>query len=234
MRIQHQEHLPPSRKLPTKKVKREDGANGSTSAQPATTLDEDIYFAGASPYLNEGLLDSSLSMFDPALLAIGTPVPSTAIASGSGTPTPFALKPATAQAPLEIDAIDEDEEDVDSPEMSEAIAANPTLAADHVRYLCMLARHRYACQERDLLHEELASLQVKREQLFREKDGMVDEIFAAELGEEAESLLAPLQDEEIPTLKWQLANRTSLPQVGVRDWKEIKSRNQAPPEDEEE
>lgn len=205
MRVQHNESMPLSRKPPTKKGKLDDGS--------------DLGPSGMVMYHDE-LLDSSNAMYDPALLATGTPVPSAPIASGSATPrttTPFpAAHPQLPPAPTPAE---QDEDEPDDPEIAQAIDANPKLPPDQVRYLCYLARHRYANQEREGLLDELGRLEAKWKAITEEKDNMLDTIFRAEIGMEVEGIIRPIKDEDIAPLKWSLTNRTSLPNIGVRDVK---------------
>lgn len=201
MRVQHNESMPLSRKPPTKKGSKQDEPS---EAGPS----------GATTVFNEEALDSSNAMYDPALLATGTPVASAPIASGSATPritTPVSL-------PNPLPAADE-EEIPDDPEVAQAIEANPHIPPDQVRYLCYLARHKYAAQEREDLQAELDQLENKKEGIQQEKDTMLDTIFRREIGSEAEIVIRPIRDEDIPPLHWKLANRTSLPNIGVRDVK---------------
>lgn len=198
--MQHNESMPLSRKPPTKK--------GSKQDDPS-----EVGQAGMLG-LHEDVLDNANVMYDPALLATGTPVASAPIASGSATPriaTPFS-------APGQIH-INEDEEEPDDPEVLQAIEANPHMPSDQVRYLCYLARHKYAAQERENLQAELEHLESKKDGIQEEKDTMLDTIFRTEIGPEAETVIKPIRDEDIPALTWKLANRTSLPSVGVRDVK---------------
>jgi hypothetical protein len=202
MRVQHNESMPLSRKPPTKKSKQDEAVEASLSGMT---------------FFHEDMLDSSNAMYDPALLATGTPIPSAQIASGSATPritTPFALPP----QPFPGASVDEDEEP-DDPEILQAIDANPQLPPDQVRYLCFLARHRYAAQERQSLQTEFDQLESKKDGILQEKETMLDTIFRAEIGFEAEAVIRPIKDEDIPSLKWKLANRTSLPNIGRRDVK---------------
>ena len=184
--------------------------------------------AGVSNALmSDELLEGSTAMYDPALLAIGTPVPSAPIASGSATPrtvTPLHftnLYASSIAAPAT-----KEEEDTDSPEMQQAITANPTLPPDHVRYLCMLARHRFANLEKESLSAELEMLSRKKDLLFENKENMLDVIFRAEIGSQADKIIMPLADEDVPILRWNFANRTSLPNF-VRDIKDdVKAKTQ--------
>jgi len=200
MRVQHNESMPLSRKPPTKKGSKQD--------------DPSEVGALGVPTFHEDVLDSSNAMYDPALLATGTPVASAPIASGSATPritTPF-------PAPIQL-LLAEEEDESDDPEVLQAIQANPQIPADQVRYLCYLARHKYAAQERESLQAELDQLESKKDGIQQEKDTMLDTIFQSEIGPEAESVIKPIRDEDIPPLKWKLANRTSLPNIGIRDVK---------------
>lgn len=115
---------------------------------------------------------------------------------------------------------DEDDAELDSPEMAEAIQANPNMAPEQVRYLCMLGRHRAAWQERESLNAELARLQGKRDAIFEEKESMLSAILTAELGSEAEVVVKPVHPDDAPKLVWSLHNRTSLPNIGRREIKE--------------
>lgn len=194
--------MPLSRKPPTKKGSKQDDPS-EVGAPSVAAFQEDV-------------LDSSNAMYDPALLATGTPIASAPIASGSATPritTPFPAQNHLPPAP------GEDEEEADDPEVLQAIEANPHIPADQVRYLCYLARHKYAAHERENLQAELEQLESKKEGVQQEKDTMLDTILQAELGAEAEPIIKPIRDEDIPPLKWKLANRTSLPNIGVRDVK---------------
>lgn len=200
MRVQHHESMPLSRKPPTKKTSKHDEM--SENGPPGSSL------------FSEEMLDSSNAMYDPALLATGTPVVSAPIASGSATPrlsTPFS-GPNQPAAP--------EEEDIpDDPEVAQAIESNPHMSADQVRYLCYLARHKYAAQENQSLQAELEQLENKKDGIQQDKDTMLDTIFRKEIGPEAEVVIKPILDRDVPALKWKLANRTSLPNIGVRDVK---------------
>ncbi|KAL7009611.1 hypothetical protein EMMF5_000519 [Cystobasidiomycetes sp. EMM_F5] len=210
MRVQHLENLAPSRKPPTKKSKSEPEALAELDA------------SDSNPYGFQGeTLDAAYSMFDPALLATGEPVPSAAIASGSATPSSTQLIPSMSSARVASYPVlaPIEQEESDSPEMSQAISAHPEMLPDQVRYLCMLARHRYAYQERDSLLAELDSLSKIKHRLFVQKDALIDTIVGAQIGSEAVELLQPITNAEIPPLKWRLANRTSLDGIGVRDVK---------------
>lgn len=201
MRVQHNESMPLSRKPPTKK--------GGKQDEPSETG------LSSTAFFQEDVLDSSNAMYDPALLATGTPVPSAPIASGSATPRIAAPFPAPSNQPPSA----EEEDLPDDPEVTQAIEANPQMPPDQVRYLCYLARHKYAAQEREGLQAELDQLESKKESIQQDKDTMLDTIFRREIGPEAESVIKPLRDEDIPALHWKLANRTSLPNIGIRDVK---------------
>ena len=214
MRVQHHENLPPTRKPPTKKPKLECDANAASDLNSELGVN--------APPLAEEVLDSSTAMYDPALLAYGTPIPSAPIASGSATPrtvTPLQFNTFAVQPTAPGSHQDEEEEDVDSPEIQQAISANLNLPADQVRYLCMLARHHLASQDRENLSVELKALSKKEEMLLLDKEGMLDIIFRTEIGLQAESIIEPVKDQDIPILRWSLVNRTSLPNF-VRDTKD--------------
>ncbi|KAK9895390.1 hypothetical protein P389DRAFT_92650 [Cystobasidium minutum MCA 4210] len=210
MRVQHNESMPLSRKPPTKKGGKVDEALEAGPSIPSAQSHEEV-------------LDSSNAMYDPALLATGTPVTLAPIASGSATPRLTTPSSAPSQLPGQ-----EEEEILDDPEVAQAIESNPHIPPDQVRYLCYLARHKYAAQERESLQAELDLLESKKEDIQQDKDKMLDTIFLKEIGPEAEAVVRPIRDEEIPPLHWKLANRTSLPNIGVRDVKVNKD------EDEEE
>lgn len=228
MRVQHHENMAPSRKPPTKKAKIDSGASPEEDSMASSTP--------LNPFGRpEAFLDNAYAVYDPVLLATGLPVVSAPIASGSATPiaTHSARGSSESHALPAPGPVEEDESD--SPEMLDAIASHPDLYPDQVRYLCMLARHRYAQQERQSLESELKILLAKEQELFSKKEDMLDVIVQAELGEEAMIPLRPLHPQDVPALRWSLANRTSLPDMGVRkvDAKDDRANSVAIDEDEE-
>lgn len=124
-------------------------------------------------------------------------------------------------------ALDQAVQEEDSADMEQAIASNPDMDPDHVRYLCLLARHQYAQREQDALSSELDILRKKKRSVEDRKEALLDAIVSRELGEEAQHLLGPLLPLDVPELKWSLAMRTSLPHIGKRDVKEdVKGKGQ--------
>lgn len=142
-------------------------------------------------------------------------IPSLAYASQDMTAE--AELPPGAIPPLSLPSVDSvlasegEVVDMDPTEMQYAIRANPGLDADYVRYLCMLARHRFATQERDILLAELKVLNKKRKNLFEDKEGILSEMYRKELGEEADTANRPFDEADVPKLRWVFHNRSSLP-----------------------
>lgn len=206
MRVTHQEDLlQAGRKLPLARVK----ATG-----------EDGLSEEASSILNEsqGIPNLSYAVQD--------------LASHAGIPS-GAIQPLSMPVLDSVLASDGEMDNLDPPELQSAITANPGLEPDYVRYLCMLARHRFATQERDILLAELKLLDRKRKNLFDDKERLLNGIYRKELEDEADTATEPFTDADVPKLRWNFQNRSSLPNYVNTNVAELESREQVGEEDDE-
>jgi hypothetical protein len=154
--------------------------------------------------------------------------------------TQEAALPSGAIQPLSVPSVDSvlandgELDDLDPPEMQYAIRSNPGLDPDYVRYLCTLARHRFATQERDILLAELKLLNEKRKSLFEDKEAILNDIYRDELGEEASVANEPFNEADVPKLRWIFTNRSSLPNYVNTNVADTESREEHAGEEDEE
>lgn len=217
IRMQHPALVPGATVAPTKRRRRGGSLDGASS-------DQDVSDGAGFDQLPDGLVSpyDPLSHLDP----IGAPDYNAPGPSKPRlcTPLQLSLQPSFSaklneeNGELSLDQAVQEAED--SPDMAQAIAGNPDMDADHVRYLCLLARHQFAQREQDALWTELDMLRAKQRRVEGRKEVLLDAILSRELNEEAEHLLRPLIPSDVPELKWSLAMRTSLPHIGKRDVKE--------------
>ena len=224
IRMQHPALVPGAPAAPTKRRRQGGSLDGASS-------DEDDSDGAGFDQLPDGLV----SPYDPLFHLDPRGAPDYNVPGPSKprlhTPLQLSLQPSfSAKLNEENGEVPVDQavqQEGDSPDMAQAIASNPDMDPDHVRYLCLLARHQYAQREQDALWPELDVLRAKKRRVEGRKEALLDSILSRELEEEAEHLLRPLIPSDVPELKWSLAMRTSLPHIGKRDVKEdVKGKGQ--------
>jgi len=101
----------------------------------------------------------------------------------------------------------------DSPEMIQLFQQMPEHSTDFLRYIVAAVKHRYIMGEHESLLAELEVCRRKENALCTQKDAILDQIFASELGDLPKLAFGDLRKADM-SLRWSLAARTSL--AGLR------------------